>query len=157
MAGRVAQINVSLGGVPKRPVAAARVTLLGLEGDAHRDPERHGGPEHALCLFALERIEGLQAEGHRVEPGTLGENLTLAGLDWSRVGVGDRFRVGADVLIEVTCFTAPCVNVRDQFLNGHYSRVSHKRYPGWSRVYTRVLVPGEIRTGDPAIRLDGNR
>ncbi|PYM54959.1 MAG: MOSC domain-containing protein, partial [Candidatus Rokuibacteriota bacterium] len=55
MAGRIAQVNVSPGGVPKRPVPEARVTPLGIEGDGHRDRERHGGPERALCLFALER------------------------------------------------------------------------------------------------------
>ena len=61
--GRVVQINVSPGGVPKLPVASARVTLEGLEGDGHRDLEHHGGPERALCLFALEQIRALQAEG----------------------------------------------------------------------------------------------
>ena len=43
--GRVVQINISPGGVPKLPVAAARVTPDGLEGDGHRDLEHHGGPE----------------------------------------------------------------------------------------------------------------
>ena len=78
----IAQISVSPGGVPKLPVPAARVTELGLEGDAHREMEVHGGPERALCLFALEQIRALQAEGHPVVPGALGENLTIEGLDW---------------------------------------------------------------------------
>jgi len=42
--GRILQLSVSAGGVPKRAVAAARLTRLGLEGDAHRDAEHHGGP-----------------------------------------------------------------------------------------------------------------
>ena len=67
--GRVVQINISPGGVPKLPVAAARVTPDGLEGDGHRDLEHHGGPERALCLFSLEQIRALQAEGHAVTPG----------------------------------------------------------------------------------------
>ncbi len=48
--GRVVQIRISPGGVPRRPVEAARVTMVGLEGGAHRDVEHHGGPEGALCL-----------------------------------------------------------------------------------------------------------
>ena len=36
--GRVVQLSVSGGGVPKLPVPAARITEEGLEGDAHRSP-----------------------------------------------------------------------------------------------------------------------
>jgi MOSC domain-containing protein YiiM len=153
MRGRIVQINVSPGGVPKRPVARARVTRLGLEGDAHRHTELHGGPDRALCLFSVERIEALQAEGHPVEPGALGENLTLAELDWASVRPGDVFRLGEEVLVQITRFTSPCANVRAAFLDGAFSRVSQKRRPGWSRVYARVLVPGGIATGDVAVRV----
>ena len=153
MTGRIVQINVSPGGVPKRPVPEARVTRLGIEGDGHRNAERHGGPDRALCLFSVEQIEALQAEGHPVEPGALGENLTLAELDWAAVQPGDLFRLGAEVLIQVTRFTSPCLNVRAAFLDGAYSRVSQTRHPGWSRVYARVLVTGDIASGDPVERL----
>jgi MOSC domain-containing protein YiiM len=153
MPGRIVQINVSPGGVPKRPVPEARVTRLGIEGDGHRNAEHHGGPDRALCLFSVEQIEALQAEGHPVEPGALGENLTLAGLDWAAVQPGDFFRLGEEVLVQITRFTSPCVNVRAAFLDGTYSRVSQKRHPGWSRVYARVLVPGDIAAGDPVERL----
>jgi len=153
MRGRIVQINVSPGGVPKRPVARARVTRLGIEGDGHRNAELHGGPDRALCLFSIEQIEALQAEGHPIEPGVLGENLTLAGLDWTRVRPDDFFQLGEEVLVQITRFTSPCTNLRAAFLDGVYSRVSQKRHPGWSRVYARVVVPGEIATGDPAVRL----
>ncbi len=153
MTGRIVQINVSPGGVPKRPVPRACVTSLGIEGDGHRNAEHHGGPDRAPCLFSIEQIEALQAEGHPVEPGALGENLTLAGLDWAEVQPDDVFRLGAAVLVQITRFTSPCVNVRAAFLDGAYSRVSQKRHPGWSRVYARILSPGEIGAGDPVARL----
>src|SRR5262245_29147420 len=108
MTGRLVQINVSAGGVPKRPVRTARVTRAGLDGDGHRNKKLHGGPDRALCLFSLEQIEALQAEGHPVEPGGLGENVTVAGLDWPRVQPGDLFRLGETVLIQITWFTNPC-------------------------------------------------
>jgi MOSC domain-containing protein YiiM len=148
-AARIAQISVSPGGVPKRPVPAARVTPLGLDGDGHRDREHHGGPERAVCLFAMEQIEALRAEGHAAVPGALGENVTVEGLEWSRVVPGTRLALGDDVVVEVTRYTSPCVNIRVAFHDGHYSRVSQKRHPGWSRVYARVLREGEISAGDP--------
>lgn len=146
--GRIIQINVSLGGVPKLRVPAAQVTELGLEGDLHRDMENHGGPERALCIFALEQIRLLREEGHDISPGAIGENLTLEGLDWERVTPGSRWKLGAEVLIEVTRYTSPCANIRKSFIGGDYSRVSQKRHPGWSRVYARVLETGCIAQGD---------
>ncbi|HTY78789.1 MAG TPA: MOSC domain-containing protein [Candidatus Bathyarchaeia archaeon] len=143
------QINVSAGGVPKLPVASASVTELGLAGDAHRDLEHHGGPERALCLFPLEQIHALQAEGHTVAAGSMGENLTVEGLDWARVIPGARLELGNQVLIEVTRYTSPCFNIRPYFADGDFSRVSQKKHPGWSRVYARVLRPGAIKQGDP--------
>ncbi len=149
---RIVQINVSLGGVPKRPVESARVTWRGVEGDAHRDTEHHGGPERALCIFALERIRALQAEGHSIESGSMGENLTVEGLDWNAVTPGSRLLLGGGVLVEVTRYTSPCGNITPFFKGGDYSHVSQKRHPGDSRVYARVLREGSIRAGDP-IRL----
>jgi MOSC domain-containing protein YiiM len=154
MTGRIVQISVSPGGVPKRAVQSARVTPLGLEGDGHRNRELHGGSDRALCLFALERIDALRAEGHPIAPGALGENLTVAGLDWDAVTPGDRFRLGDAVVVEITRFTSPCQNIRLAFEAGDYARVSQKRHPGWSRVYARVLAPGLLRAGDPIVRLE---
>jgi MOSC domain-containing protein YiiM len=57
------------------------------------------------------------------------------------------------VLVQITRFTSPCRSVRAAFLDGAYARVSQERHPGWSRVYARVLVPGEIAAGDPVARL----
>ena len=144
----IVQISVSAGGVPKLPVPFARVTELGLEGDAHRDMEHHGGPERALCLFALEQIRALQTEGHAVSPGAIGENLTIEGLDWERVTPGSRLELGDGVLIEVTRYTSPCFNIKKSFSDGDISRVSQKRHPGSSRVYARVLKTGGIKRGD---------
>src|ERR687894_986709 len=65
--GRVFRINLSNGGVPKLPVAEARVTANGIVGDRQRYPVFHGGPERAISLFSLEVIERLRAEGHPIE------------------------------------------------------------------------------------------
>ena len=146
--GRIAQISVSAGGVPKRAVEAGTVTALGLEGDAH-DYKDHGGPDRALCLFALERIHELQAEGHTVAPGAMGENVTIEGLDWSRVAPGVRLALGGAVLVEVTRYTSPCFKIAPLFRGRDFARVSQKSHPGSSRVYGRVLRTGAVRAGDP--------
>ena len=146
--GAIVQLSVSPGGLPKRAVAEARVTRLGLEGDAHRDLEHHGGPDRAVCLFPMEAIHGLAAEGHTVTPGALGENVTTEGLDWAAIVPGMRLLLGERVLLQVTKYTSPCFNIAPLFQGRDFSRVSQKRHPGWSRVYARVLLEGRVRPGD---------
>ncbi|HEY3341766.1 MAG TPA: MOSC domain-containing protein, partial [Anaerolineae bacterium] len=78
--GHIFQINISHGGVPKRAVFRAQVDTLGVAGDQHRDMVHHGGPDRAVCVYALEKILALQAEGNPIFPGSVGENITLAGV-----------------------------------------------------------------------------
>jgi MOSC domain-containing protein YiiM len=149
--GRVAGIQVSGGGVPKGPVSQARVRIGGLEGDRQSNLRLHGGPERAVSIFSLERIEALRAEGHPIEPGTAGENLTLAELDWARVAPGARLIFARGVILEVASFCAPCKNIAGAFLGGDFQRISAKTQPGWSRVYARVLAEGEIAVGEVVV------
>jgi len=121
---------------------------LGLVGDAHNNTKVHGGPLRALCLYSLERILALQAEGHPIFPGSTGENLTLAGLDWDAVVPGVRLRLGDTVEIEVTKYPEPCPKITASFAGGDISRMAQDKHPGWSRVCARVLTPGSIRVGD---------
>jgi MOSC domain-containing protein YiiM len=152
-AGRIARINVSPGGVPKLPIETARVTELGIEGDGQSDTKNHGGPERALCLYSLERIEALRSEGHPISPGAIGENLTIEGLEWSEISPEDYLLLGERVLVQVTRYTTPCRTITAAFSDGDYARVSHKRYPGDARVYCRVLRGGAIRRGDAVRKL----
>jgi MOSC domain-containing protein YiiM len=145
--GRVESVNRSRGGVPKEPVPECRVTETGLEGDRQRDLRFHGGPDRAVCVYSLERIEAFRKEGHPIAPGTLGENLTLSGLDWSRVVPPAHLEIG-DVVLQLMKFAAPCENIADSFKDGDYSRVSEKVRPGWSRVCARVVQGGVVRMGD---------
>ena len=147
MEGRIFQLNVSDGGVPKLAVREAVLTSGGLEGDRQRDLRYHGGPERALCLFALERVLELQAEGHPIFPGSAGENLTVVGLDWSGLAPGARLALGEEAVVEVTSYTAPCKNIAASFAGGDFKRISQKVRPGHSRLYARVLSPGRLAVG----------
>ena len=147
--GSIAQLNVSGGGVPKLPVLEAQVGELGLAGDQQHNTRLHGGPARAVSLFAIERIDALAAEGHPIVPGGTGENITTRGIDWDEVLPGVCVRLGAECVLEVTSFVAPCATIERNFMGGDFSRMSEKAYPGWARVYARVLVPGLVRAGDP--------
>lgn len=142
------QINISRGGVPKQPIPIGEVTPLGLVGDVQRDRKHHGGPERALCLFSLEHILALQAEGHPIYPGATGENVTIAGLDWATLVPGVRLQLGPEVLVEITGYASPCSNITAAFRNGAINEISEKKYPGRSRLYGRVLHTGRLRPGD---------
>jgi MOSC domain-containing protein YiiM len=146
--GSIASVNISDGGVPKRRVTGATVRLCGIENDAQNDRKHHGGPDRAVCLYSLEVIRALQQEGHPIDVGSAGENLTIQGIEWELVVPGSRIEIGDEVKLEVASFTTPCKTIRDSFIDGGFIRISHKTYPGWSRVYARVLREGEIRSGD---------
>ncbi len=93
--GIVASVNLNRGGVPKPPVDGTIVRELGLEGDGHDNPDIHGGPTAAVCLYPQEAIERVRADGHQSFPGAYGENLTLLGIDWDELAEGDRLELGA--------------------------------------------------------------
>jgi MOSC domain-containing protein YiiM/GNAT superfamily N-acetyltransferase len=149
MNGRVVQVNVSPGGVPKSPVAEARVGRLGLDGDAHDHDHVHGGPHRAVALLGLEAIERVRADGHAIAPGAVGENLTTAGIELSLLPVGTRLAIGDDVLLELASPAGPCDVIKNVFLGGKSGRISILLHPSDSRMYARVLAEGVVRTGDP--------
>ncbi len=150
MAGRIASINVSPGGVPKRPVPRAWVGRLGLDTDAHNEPQPvHGGPDQAVCLYTLESISRVAADGHEAFVGAFGENLTLEGIELGDLGPGDRLAIGADGLtIEITKRSEPCQTIAHWFVDRRIARIGSKQYPGDTRWYARVLAEGWVAAGD---------
>jgi MOSC domain-containing protein YiiM/GNAT superfamily N-acetyltransferase len=146
--GRVVQVNISPGGVPKQPVGRAAVRRLGLEGDAHAHIGVHGGPHRAVCLFAIEAIRRVAAEGHPIAPGTVGENLTTEGIELALLAPGTRLAIGEDVLLEVSGPANPCDVIRGSFREGKSGRISILKHPMDSRVYARVLAEGSVAVGD---------
>lgn len=152
MEPRVFQLNTSPGGVPKLAVQAVTVHANGLDGDGVNHPKIHGGPERAVCLWSLERILALQDEGHPVFPGAVGENVTVAGLDWSTLKPGTVLGLGDEVRLEIASYTSPCRTIEAYFADGQFKRISEERHPGWSRLYARVLRGGTLTVGD-AVRV----
>lgn len=148
--GRVAQLSVSDGGVPKRPVDEVRIGLRGLEGDRQAARQHHGRPWQALCLWSVEVIDRLRAEGHPIGPGLAGENVTIAGLDWSSLRPGTRLRIG-QAEAELSLFALPCAKNAQWFADRDFNRMLHTREPGVSRLYAWVVEEGTVRVGDPVV------
>jgi MOSC domain-containing protein YiiM len=150
----VHSINVSSGGVPKRSRESAAIRASGVEGDRQRDLRHHGGPDRAVLLYSLERIEALREEGHPIEPGSIGENLTLTGVDWESLKPGSRLQVG-EILLEIVEPADPCKKIAGSFLEGDFVRVYEKVNPGWSRLCSRVLREGTVKVGDRVSQIPG--
>ncbi len=145
--GYIFQLNCSAGGVPKLPAQQALLTTKGLVDDRQAKLFIHGGPKRALCLYALELIQQLQAEGHPIFPGSTGENVTIAGLDWATLKPGSRLSLGQEVIIEISSYTKPCKTIAASFIDGAFVRISQEQHPGWSRLYARVLQTGRLAPG----------
>jgi MOSC domain-containing protein YiiM len=144
-------------GIDKRPVdgpVAVRAPgpkgtgEVGLAGDRAYDVANHGGTDQAVYAYAREDLDDWEAElGRDLPNGFFGENLTTVGIDVNSALIGERWRIGPEVVLEVSCPRIPCSTFR-----GWLDR------PGWLRRFTaaarpgpylRVVHPGEIRAGDP--------
>ena len=151
--GFIQNINISNGGVPKHQISHAVVNELGIEGDGHTSTKSHGGPMRALCLFSSELQEALNAEGHTIAPGDLGENITISGLDWNIVIPGRRFQLGS-VCIEITEYTTPCYKIAACFKDEDFTRIDQIKNPGWSRVYARIVDGGALSLNEDVVPIE---
>ena len=74
----------------------------GIVGDYNwfRVNKRNMDPGRAVSLYSHERIVALREEGHPIEIGSSGENLTVEGIPWDVLEVGTQLRVGSLARIE---------------------------------------------------------
>jgi MOSC domain-containing protein YiiM len=151
MVGRLESIQVSIGGVPKLAVPAANVGPGGIDGDGHANRCHHGRPWQALCLYSADLLSELRAEGHPIEAGSTGENLTLSGIDWTRMRGGLTIAIGSGmsgVRLRTSAPAAPCHKIGESFVDREWNRIDHTERPGWARWYASVRRSGSIRPGD---------
>jgi MOSC domain-containing protein YiiM len=161
MTGSIVQINISPGGIPKRPIAEAEVTVQGIRGDSWVHPEIHGGPNQAVLLITSEGIQELIAQGYPLFPGALGENLTTLGLARQQMRLGQRYRVG-EVVLELSKMRGPCTTLDvygPSIIKAVYdAQVSagDASTPRWGLAgfYARVLKSGFIHPKDIIELLD---
>jgi MOSC domain-containing protein YiiM len=147
---------MNLTGIDKQPVdgpvlvtpaRAKGLGMVGLAGDRVYDVRNHGGPDQAVYAYAREDLDGWEAELDRPLPnGVFGENLTTEGLDVNAALIGERWRVGPDVILEVSCPRIPCGTFQGWLAQaGWIKRFTQAARPG---SYLRVIESGEIRAGE---------
>jgi MOSC domain-containing protein YiiM len=146
-----------LSAIDKRPVDGpvavtapdpAVTAAVGLAGDAVGDLTGHGGPDQAVYAYAREDLDMWQAELKApLRNGMFGENLTTAGVDVNGALIGERWRVGAGVIMEVSSPRIPCHTF--QAWLGQVGWVKRFTDVGLPGTYLRVIQEGEICAGDP--------
>ena len=120
----------------------------GLVGDFIGDGKHHGGESQAVYAFQREDLDEWERRlGRELPSGFFGENLTTVGLEINDARIGERWRVGSEVVLQVTAPRIPCATFRGWM-----------REKGWAKTFTAagrpgaylsVIGAGTIRTGDP--------
>ncbi len=151
--GRVVHLATSHGGVPKTSVDRIDAGYGGVAGDVQATRRHHGRPWQALCLWSAEVIDDFAGAGHPIGPGSAGENVTVAEIDWARVRPGVLLDVGT-VRCEVVAFALPCAQNARWFRGGNFNLMHHRNGPV-SRVYALVTGPGTIAVGDDCVVMPG--
>jgi MOSC domain-containing protein YiiM len=140
--------SIGVTAIDKRPVdRPLRVRKLGVHGDVQADRKWHGGEDQAVYAYAEEDADWFAADlGRAIPPGTFGENLRTRGVDVSGAVIGERWRVGEKVVLEVTSPRTPCgVFERRMGVKGWQRRFEEHGAPG---TYFRVVQAGDVRAGD---------
>ncbi len=155
MTPHVQQINIKPEtpgevGLPKVPIELANVTLSGVDGDYNRfrKKKKENDPDMAVMVISTDILSQLNKEGWPVQPGDLGENLTLSGMDYASIEPGQQYQAG-EVTFEISFICDPCSNlyalpyVGDERGPAFIKTLMNRR--GW---YARVLKTGTIKPGD---------
>lgn len=120
----------------------------GLVGDAIGDERHHGGDSQAVYAFAREELDEWEDRLDRALPnGFFGENLTTRGVVVSDAVIGERWRIGETVVLQVAGPRIPCGTFRAQM--GERGWLKTFTQAGRSGAYLSVVTPGEIQAGDP--------
>ncbi len=137
----------------KQPAeGSVAVGTLGLAGDEVGSKKHHGGPDQAVYAYTTDDYAWWSTQlGENLGAATFGENLTIEGFASATLFIGDRFRVGRDVLLEVTSPRIPCGTLAGRMGDPQFAkRFAQARRPG---PYLRVIATGNVRAGD-GVELD---
>jgi MOSC domain-containing protein YiiM len=129
---------------------AVKVTKYGLRGDVQADRKHHGGLDKALYAYSDEDAAFWESElGRELAPGWFGENLRIEGLDVNNARIGEQWRIGDQVIVEVTMPRTPCQTFA-RWVGGVHECGWVRRFSDERRLgpYLAVVRTGSIRAGD---------
>ena len=120
----------------------------GLVGDVVCDRHNHGGDVQAVYAYAREDLDHFETVlGRALTGGVFGENLTTTGLDVNAAVIGERWRIGGELELQVTVPRIPCGTFRGWIAERGWLRTfTLAALPG---TYLSVVSPGQVRGGDP--------
>lgn len=110
----------------------------GIEDDA-----KGGHPKRQLNIMSAEVLQALAAEGFMTDPGQMGEQIIVSGIDIDALPSGTHLRLGSTARVEVIEPRTGC---------GRFEAIQNKsRHDADGRmgVIARVLESGTIQVGDP--------
>jgi MOSC domain-containing protein YiiM len=122
------------------------VGKINLDGDAQHNTKVHGGEHRAILAYCADHYEQWHKElGVDLPYGSFGENLAVAGWHEDNACIGDIYRIGDSVRVQVSQPRQPCDNIyRHLGIRGIGKQVMQAMRTGW---YLRVLETGTIEAG----------
>lgn len=143
--------SVGTTAIDKRPVSGlVRIGPYGVYADVQADRKHHGGLDQALYAYSAEDAAFWESElGRELPPGWFGENLRTEGIDINAALVGEQWRIGDQVVVEVTKPRTPCQTFA-RWVGGEDERGWVKRFSRERRLgtYLRVIKKGRVQAAD---------
>ena len=132
-------------GTPKKNINKAFLKKnLGIEGDSHS-----GDWHRMLSILPYEVLEYVNKKKNlNFEPGGFAENLTIKGIDFDKVKIGDMLKIGQSAIIKIT-----------QKGKEHEDDIFIQKIVGESILphygyFALVVEEGEIKTGDRVVHVE---
>jgi MOSC domain-containing protein YiiM len=118
--------------------SAHLIAGYGIEGDC-----KGGHPKRNLNIMSFEALEALHKEGFSTQPGQMGEQIVIRGLDVGKLVEGDRFQIGDHACVEVVSHRTGCQRFE------HIQGKTRQQAAGCMGVMAKVVADGMIAVGDP--------
>jgi MOSC domain-containing protein YiiM len=137
--GKVLAVNISQNKGEKKSNIGCGLFLenLGLENDVHAQ-----AGIRQVSLLSKESIDKIREKGLDVNHGDFAENLTIEGIDLTKLPIGTKLKVGSEVLLEVSQIGKVCHNRCNIFYT-----VGDCVMPK-EGIFAKVLVGGTIKVDD---------
>ena len=125
----------------------------GVVGDFIGDRRNHGGDDQAVYAYAREDLDWWERQlGRTFRSGSFGENLTSRGVDVTGARIGERWRIGSTLVLEVSVPRIPCATFAGWLSERGWTKTFVRTaIPG---AYLRVVTPGPMRAGDEVTVLE---
>ncbi|PLX48955.1 MAG: MOSC domain-containing protein [Desulfobulbaceae bacterium] len=130
---------------PKKGIVKKAVSRATFEKDFGIADDAHAGKWHRqVSLLAAESIDVVKEKLPTLKDGAFAENIITRGLDIAAIKVGDRLKIGEEIVLEITQIGKKC----------HNDGCAIKRATGdcimpKEGLFAKVVTGGTATAGDP--------